>query len=81
MIATYVPGSDSARADGRMQKTAPFLAICPKCKRQQPQHGYDRATLQRLLNRSLPVEAYCEKCEEFWAISPHERARLGSWLG
>jgi hypothetical protein len=81
MIATYVQRSDSTKADRRIHESIPFLATCPKCKQPQPQHGYNRATLSRLLERGYPVEAYCSVCEEFWAISAHERARLVTWLG
>lgn len=80
MIATYVPWSDSTKADRRIQGSIPFLATCPKCKQPQPQHGYNGATLLRILNRGYPVEAYCPACEEFWAVSAHERARLATWL-
>ena len=82
MIATYVGefGSTKAEADGRRHEAVPFLATCPKCKRQRVQHGYDRAALLRLFHRGYPVRAYCLECEEFWAIDAHERARLFAWL-
>jgi len=81
-MATYVgaSGSTGAEADGRMHEALPFLATCPKCKRQRVQHGYDRGTLLRLFHRGYPVRAYCLECEEPWTIDAHERARLVAWL-
>ena len=40
-----------------------------------------RAALGRLLNNGHPIEAYCVTCDEFWAISPRERASLAAGLG
>jgi hypothetical protein len=82
MISTYVRESGLARAeaDERAHEAVPFLASCPKCKHQRVQHGYDRGALVRLFHRGYPVRAYCQECEESWAINAHEGARLASWL-
>jgi hypothetical protein len=61
--------------------SVPFLATCPNCKIRQTQHEYSRAVLLMLLSHGHPIEAYCPECDEFWAISVHERARLADWLG
>lgn len=54
----------------------PFESMCPKCAQIQPQRGFDRNSLLRLLSRGYPVEAYCALCDEFWSISAKERAAL-----
>ena len=53
-----------------------FESMCPKCAQIQPQHGFDRNSLLRLLSGGYPVEAYCAPCDEFWSISAKERAAL-----
>jgi hypothetical protein len=53
-----------------------FESMCPKCAQVQPQRGFDRNSLLRLLSRGYPVEAYCAMCDEFWSISAKERAVL-----
>jgi hypothetical protein len=42
----------------------------------QPQPGFDRDSLLRLLTKGHPVEAHCVACNEFWSISAKERAAL-----
>jgi len=54
----------------------PFESMCPKCAQFQPQRGFDRNSLLRLLSSGYPVEAYCATCDEFWSISAKERAVL-----
>ena len=81
MTTTHLPGSDPIMLDGSVHQSIPFLATCPGCKQQKPQRGYHRAALRKLLKRGFPVEAYCGRCEEFWAIGVRERARLAAWLG
>jgi hypothetical protein len=81
MISTYVPGADGARADGRAHEAIHFLATCPKCKHQCTQDWYTRGELLRLLRARHPVEAHCETCDYFWAVSGQERARLVIALG
>ncbi len=54
----------------------PFESMCPKCAHIQPQRGFDRYALLRLLSSGYPVEAYCTTCDEFWSISAKERAAL-----
>jgi hypothetical protein len=53
-----------------------FVATCPRCRRQQSQRGFTRATLLRLLDDDLEIHAYCESCRDFWPISEEERHRL-----
>jgi len=79
---TRISGGARRRgADNRMHESIPFTSTCPKCQVQQPQQGFSRADLGRLLNNGHPIEAYCVTCDEFWAISPGERAALVSGLG
>ena len=59
-------------------KAVRFRSMCPKCAKIQPQPGYDRNSLLRLLNRGHPVEAYCAACDEYWPVSNKERAALGA---
>ena len=54
----------------------PFESMCPNCAQIQPQRGFDRNSLLRLLSSGYPVEAYCATCDGFWSISPTERAAL-----
>jgi len=53
-----------------------FKSTCPKCTAERHQRGVSRATLQRLLWRGLPIEAYCSTCDDFWTISVPERVAL-----
>ena len=79
---THFPGGAHGRgADNRMHESIPFTSTCPKCQVQQTQRGFSRAALGRLLNNGHPIEAYCVTCDEFWAISPRERAALAAGLG
>jgi hypothetical protein len=64
--------SPESLTDGRI----PFIATCPRCTREQPQRGFPRTALGRLLDRGYPVKAYCVMCDQFWPISPRERAML-----
>lgn len=59
-------------------KPVRFRSMCPKCAKIQPQSGYDRNSLLRLLNGGYPVEAYCAACDEYWPISFKERVALGA---
>ena len=59
-------------------KPVGFRSMCPKCAQMRPQRGYDRNSLQRLLNGGYPVEAYCVACDEYWPISIKERVALGA---
>ena len=56
--------------------SVPFESMCPKCGEVQPQRGFDRSSLLRLLSSGYPVEAYCTTCDEFWPITAKERAVL-----
>jgi len=76
---THVPGVDHRRDEGSpMHQPVPFTSVCPKCGVPQPQRGFSRAALGRLLNGGYPIEAYCVACDEFWAISPAERVALAA---
>ena len=57
-----------------------FDSPCPKCRREQSQGGVSRARLLKLLDSGHPIEAYCTTCDEFWAVSPRERAAIASKL-
>ena len=57
-----------------------FVSICPKCNHEQPQGGYSRAALGRLLNGGYPIEAYCVTCDEFWLINTIERIVVATEL-
>jgi hypothetical protein len=79
---THVPDSARERgADNRMHESIPFTSTCPKCQVQQTQRGFSRASLGRLLHNGHPIEGYCVTCDEFWVISPRERAALVAGLG
>ena len=54
----------------------PFTSTCPRCTREQHQRGFPRMVLSRLLDKGSPIEAYCVMCDQFWSISPRERALL-----
>jgi hypothetical protein len=79
---TQIPGGARRRgADNRMHESIPFTSTCPTCQVRQTQRGFSRAALGRLLNGGHPIEAYCVTCDEFWVISPRERAALAAGLG
>jgi hypothetical protein len=67
--------------DSLMHDSIPFISICPKCREEQPQRGYSRGVLQRLLKADDSIEAYCVSCDEFWPISREERTRISEALG
>lgn len=71
MTAMRIPGL-GLRVNGQV----PFESMCPKCAQLQPQTGFGRDSLLRLLSKGHPVEAYCVLCDEFWSISARERAAL-----
>jgi hypothetical protein len=64
-----------------MHESVPFKSTCPKCQVEQLQRGFSRVALDRMLTGGDPVEAYCARCDEFWAISPRERVALAACLG
>ena len=64
-----------------MHESIPFVSTCPNCRQRQPQRGFSRAALLRLLNRGNPIEAYCVVCSEFWSISLAERVAITMQLG
>ena len=57
-----------------------FLAKCPGCQQHHTQNGFTVASLQRLLTRGHPIEAYCVICDDFWKINDQERARVAAHL-
>lgn len=63
-----------------MHEPIAFASSCPKCGQQRSERGFSRTALLRLLNADHPIEAYCAVCDEFWAVSPGERAALASEL-
>ena len=84
METTQVPGIHGTGAgnigtDSRTDEVF-FMSTCPRCTREQPQHGFFRAALQRLLDSGYPVEAYCVMCDQFWPISAQERAAVARRL-
>ena len=57
-----------------------FLSMCPNCKDVRSQRGFSNRSLLRLLERRLPIEAYCVICDQFWQISAPERDALAREL-
>ena len=77
----HVPDGGSHRhTDSSMHLSVHFVSICPKCNHQQPQGGYSRAALGRLLSGGYPIEAYCVTCDEFWLINTTERSAVAAEL-
>jgi len=58
----------------------PVTATCPKCRRQIVQHGYSRVALFSFLDMSHPIDAYCKRCDEVWAINAEERHAIAESL-
>jgi hypothetical protein len=78
---THVPdGANERGADSSMHLSVHFVSICPTCNHEQPQGGYSRVALRRLLNGGYPIEAYCVTCDEFWLISTRERVAAAGEL-
>jgi hypothetical protein len=73
---------DVLRADtnSTMHQSIPFTSTCRKCGAQQPQRGFSRSALERLLSAGHPIEAYCVGCDEFWSVSSEERRELAARL-
>ena len=59
-----------------MHQSIPFISTCPKCREEQPQRGFSRSALDRLLKGGHPIEAYCVACDEFWPVSVEERHEI-----
>jgi hypothetical protein len=73
-----VPGNSHGTGAGtELHGAVAFTSICPKCQAQQPQNGFSRAALRRLLSGGYPIEAYCVACDDFWPISLEERVAIG----
>lgn len=78
---TGVPGNAHGRGAGNlMGESVPFTSMCPKCRSEQPQRGFSRAALGRLLSGGYPIEAYCVGCDDFWSISLSERVAIAVTL-
>jgi hypothetical protein len=77
---TQDPGArgsiEGAGTDSSMHESVPFTSACPRCTREQPQRGFTRATLQRLLDVGYPIEAYCVMCDQFWPVSADVRQTI-----
>jgi hypothetical protein len=73
---THVPGALGADANSPMHQSIPFVSTCPKCNEQQPQRGFSRTALDRLLRAGHPIEAYCVACDAFWSVSLEERREI-----
>lgn len=54
-----------------------FASTCPVCNHERVQCGFSIASLHRLLRGAHPIEAYCERCDEFWPLGVQERIQLG----
>jgi hypothetical protein len=78
--AHFPDGANERGADTSIHLSVHFVSICPKCNHEQPQGGYSRAVLGRLLNSGYPIEAYCAACDEFWLINPTERIAVAAEL-
>lgn len=76
----FPPNDQRAVEHGDTFGPVPFESMCPECLTLQPQLGFSRAALGRLLNASFPIEAYCLTCDDFWAISLRERVVLAEGL-
>jgi hypothetical protein len=63
-------------ADDTMGVAVLFTSICPQCFQERVQRGYSRGVLGSFLEANHTIEAYCVRCDEFWAISPRERTAL-----
>jgi hypothetical protein len=80
MIRTArVPDHRRGRTQTRNECVA-FVSTCPKCGRPEPQLAFSRSALQRALDESHPVEAYCAMCGVYWQLTPHERAEIAARL-
>jgi hypothetical protein len=77
---TQVPDALGADANSPMHQSIPFISTCPKCNEEQPQRGFSRSALDRLLRAGHPIEAYCVACDEFWSVSVEERHDIAERL-
>jgi hypothetical protein len=80
-MRTQVPDTQGADTNGPMHQSIPFASTCPKCNEQQPQRGFSRSALDRLLKAGHPIEAYCVACDEFWSVTVEERREIAERLG
>ena len=68
-----IPDVQRGDTNSSMHQSIPFTSTCPKCSAPQPQRGFSRSALDRLLKGGHPIEAYCVACDEFWPITIEER--------
>jgi hypothetical protein len=76
LSTTHIHRARWMRTEEPVQESMRFTAVCPRCRRQQPQQGFSRAALLRLLDDDLDIQAYCAPCRNFWPISDEERLLL-----
>jgi hypothetical protein len=79
-MRTQVSDPPGADTNSPMHQSIPFTSTCPRCNEQQPQRGFSRSALDRLLNAGHPIEAYCVACDEFWSVSVEERRDIAGRL-
>jgi len=77
---THVAGVLRTDANSAMHQSIPFISTCPTCSERQPQRGFSRSALDRLLKAGHPIEAYCVACDEFWSVSLEERGVIAARL-
>ena len=84
---THLNGEDSPHPPGTaalemdlLFDSVPLMSTCPTCRDLRAQEGFGKRSVLRLLNRNLPIEAYCVVCDDFWEISANERAELAARL-
>ena len=75
-ISSALGSITGAGTESPTHERVPFTSTCPRCTREQHQRGFPRTVLSRLLDKGYPIEAYCVMCDQFWSISPRERALL-----
>ena len=80
MATTHVTGMPRMHRQSATHRPIPFASTCPKCRLEQPQRGFSPAALVRVFSADHPIEAYCAVCDEYWVISPPERAAIAMQL-
>jgi hypothetical protein len=80
MIRTTPLPNVSREGQKPKEESISFVSTCPKCGRPEPQLAFSRSALQRSLDQSHPIEAYCAMCDVFWRVSPRELASISAQL-
>jgi hypothetical protein len=75
-----IPDVQRWDTNSSMHQSIPFTSTCPKCCAHQPQRGFSRSALDRLIKGGHPIEAYCAACDEFWSVSAEERREIADRL-